>query len=52
MDKKHKLPHSLPWELLQRANRMIKRRNVIICALALVIVVQQVSMGGVAPIVF
>lgn len=51
MDKKHKLQHSLAWELLQRANRMIRRRNVIICALALVIVVQQVSMGGGTPFV-
>lgn len=41
--------HSLPWELLQRANRMIQRRNVVIAALALVVIVQQV--GGV-PLVF
>ena len=37
--------HSLPWELLQRANRMIRRRNIIIAALAVVVVLQQV--GGV-----
>ena len=37
--------HSLPWELLQRANRMIRRRNIIIAALAAVVIVQQV--GGV-----
>lgn len=37
--------HSLPWELLQRANRMIRRRNIIIAVLAMVVVLQQV--GGV-----
>lgn len=41
--------HSLPWELLQRANRMIRRRNIIIAALAVVVIAQQV--GGV-PLVF
>lgn len=37
--------HSLPWELLQRANRMIRRRNIMILALVAVIAVQ--NFGGV-----
>ena len=41
--------HSLPWELLQRANRMIRRRNIIIIALVAVIAVQ--NFGGVIHIV-